>query len=366
MFQFRTNKRVQRMALIFIIAILRMAIFSLSSSSSSRTTLLNPSSSTKTGHTFQPYLFLIPVRATHESRQTRLTSNICSLAYPPKNEIAVRFLSDPSSESIITKSFEQLVNCGITDLQLIKDSTFVRGEGKPQPYSSSSSFSSSSSESIEPHLTTTEESIRHSYNTQYSRRSKLSEARNYLVYTTLRPWHKSIIFLDSDLLSFTGNDGSLLKILEETNGDIVVPNCLNADGEKTYDLNSWRETPTSLLKVKALADDVAIFEGYATNNFGRLHLDDIRDLITSGNVENMKANGLLDLLPSTKPKETYSVELDGIGGTLIFVKADVFRMGVNFPSVLINHQLETEGFAQLAKIRGFSVLGMPFLYIRHA
>ena len=166
-------------------------------------------------------------------------------------------------------------------------------------------------------------------------------------------------------MSFAGND-RIVKNLEDTNGDIVVPNCLNSEGYNTYDLNSWRETPTSLEKVKGLAGDIAVFEGYSSNTLNRLHLDDIAKLLTSGDLEKAKENGLHELLPSAKLKEAYSLELDGIGGTLIFVKADVFRMGINFPPVLINHQLETEGFAQLAKLRGFSVLGLPFVYIRHA
>ena len=51
---------------------------------------------------------------------------------------------------------------------------------------------------------------------------------------------------------------------------------------------------------------------------------------------------------------------------MILVRAEVHRVGVLFPAVLYNHQIETEGFAQIAKARGFSVLGMPLLVIKHA
>jgi mannan polymerase complexes MNN9 subunit len=64
--------------------------------------------------------------------------------------------------------------------------------------------------------------------------------------------------------------------------------------------------------------------------------------------------------------QDYVVPLDGVGGTLIYARADVFRSGALFPSYLVNHQVETEGFAQMALQRGFKVLGLPNLVITHA
>ncbi|KAJ2082017.1 Polynucleotide 5'-hydroxyl-kinase grc3 [Coemansia sp. RSA 988] len=47
------------------------------------------------------------------------------------------------------------------------------------------------------------------------------------------------------------------------------------------------------------------------------------------------------------------VPLDGVGGTFTLVKSHVHRSGVGFPTWLVEHQVETEGFAKLAKINGF-------------
>jgi len=53
------------------------------------------------------------------------------------------------------------------------------------------------------------------------------------------------------------------------------------------------------------------------------------------------------------------IELDGIGGVNIIVKADVHRSGINFPCYAFENQAETEGFAKMAKRAGYGVYGLP-------
>jgi hypothetical protein len=74
------------------------------------------------------------------------------------------------------------------------------------------------------------------------------------------------------------------------------------------------------------------------------------------------------------------IELDGIGGVNILVKADVHRSGmsphlktaetkrhlannkatgINFPCYAFENQAETEGFAKMAKRAGYQVVGLP-------
>ncbi|KAG0249111.1 hypothetical protein BG011_009575 [Mortierella polycephala] len=60
------------------------------------------------------------------------------------------------------------------------------------------------------------------------------------------------------------------------------------------------------------------------------------------------------------------VPLDGVGGTFTLVKASVHRAGVNFPSIPVDHEIETEGLAKWAKREGFGVFGAPHLVVRHA
>ncbi len=75
------------------------------------------------------------------------------------------------------------------------------------------------------------------------------------------------------------------------------------------------------------------------------------------------------------------IELDGIGGVNIIVKADVHRSGrrgvqevrpntdqftgINFPCYAFENQAETEGFAKMAKRAGYEVIGLPNYVVWH-
>jgi hypothetical protein len=78
------------------------------------------------------------------------------------------------------------------------------------------------------------------------------------------------------------------------------------------------------------------------------------------------------------------IELDGIGGVNILVKADVHRsgmvcpcwsrststnmdtsLGINFPAYPFENQAETEGFAKMAKRAGYGVYGLPNYVVWH-
>ncbi len=83
------------------------------------------------------------------------------------------------------------------------------------------------------------------------------------------------------------------------------------------------------------------------------------------------------------------MELDGIGGVNILVKADVHRSGtfstnrcfpghirmasliwylfsgINFPCYAFENQAETEGFAKMAKRAGYGVYGLPNYVVWH-
>lgn len=53
------------------------------------------------------------------------------------------------------------------------------------------------------------------------------------------------------------------------------------------------------------------------------------------------------------------------GATFTLVKAHVHREGANFPAFPFQHQVETEGFAKMAKAMGFGVYGLPSYLIYH-
>lgn len=68
---------------------------------------------------------------------------------------------------------------------------------------------------------------------------------------------------------------------------------------------------------------------------------------------------MIDLFDAQRNDPNYIVPLDGVGGCCIIVKAQVHREGAIFPSFPVDHQVETEGFAQMAKNLGFRLIGLP-------
>lgn len=84
-----------------------------------------------------------------------------------------------------------------------------------------------------------------------------------------------------------------------------------------------------------------------------------------------------------RDNKDFEIELDGIGGVNILVKADVHRSGgshrlselwgiadmafpgINFPAYAFENQAETEGFAKMAKRAGYEVYGLPNYVVWH-
>lgn len=59
------------------------------------------------------------------------------------------------------------------------------------------------------------------------------------------------------------------------------------------------------------------------------------------------------------------MELDGVGGTALLVKADVHRDGAMFPPFPFYHLIETEGFAKMAQRLNWKSYGLPNYYVRN-
>ncbi|GMF04686.1 unnamed protein product [[Candida] boidinii] len=59
------------------------------------------------------------------------------------------------------------------------------------------------------------------------------------------------------------------------------------------------------------------------------------------------------------------MELDGVGGACVLVKADVHRDGAMSPTFPFYHLIETEGFAKMTKRLGYQVVGLPNYLIYH-
>jgi len=162
---------------------------------------------------------------------------------------------------------------------------------------------------------------------QLQRRAVLARSRNQLLMRALgdADW---VLWLDVDVISYPPD---LIRALLSYSRDILHPNCVLEPGGPSFDLNAWRDK-------------------------ARLTLSDLRG-----------ANG--------------PVRLDSVGGTVLFVKADLhrdglifppFRYGIANPHIRDKHpvwgqgELETEGLGMMARDMGSQCWGLPDLEVLHA
>lgn len=188
---------------------------------------------------------------------------------------------------------------------------------------------------------------RHKFAAQGPRRKAMGKARNYLLATALKPEHSWVYWRDVDIVD------SPDKILEDFiahDRDVLVPNIWfhryenDRDIEGRFDYNSWVESPKALKLASTLDKDVVLAEGYKEYDTGRTYMARMGDW---------------------REDKDEEIELDGIGGVNILVKADVHRSGINFPCYAFENQAETEGFAKMAKRAGYGVYGLPNYVVWH-
>lgn len=178
----------------------------------------------------------------------------------------------------------------------------------------------------------------HQRTSQFERRAHIAKARNKLTKIGLQNGNfEYVLWIDSDIKELPED---LIQQLLFPNADVVVPSCLflSGDYKRNFDKNSWRETPGSLEDQKDLPKDILIVEGYSSTL--RIYLPDLR------------AEGRI-------------VPLDGVGGCSLLVKASCHRRGLIFPDYILNHAVETEGLAKMARFMGYSVVGLPFVEVFH-
>lgn len=163
---------------------------------------------------------------------------------------------------------------------------------------------------------------------QLPRRVVLARARNRLLSAALRD-EQWVLWLDVDLVDYPRD---VLRRLLATGKRIVTPHCVTRPGGPTFDWCAWREN-------------------------GAVRMDQLRE----------------------GPE---LVRLDGVGGTMLLVDADLHREGLIFPPYLYGRrspfardpspydphgvgEVETEGLALMAKDMGQECWGMPDLEIVH-
>lgn len=189
---------------------------------------------------------------------------------------------------------------------------------------------------------------RHSFEAQGPRRKNMGRARNYLLATAMKADHSWVYWRDVDIVDISP---SIIEDFIAHDRDILVPNIWfhryrdGKDVEGRFDYNSWVESDKGR-KIRASLDpNIVLAEGYEKYyDLGRRHMCREGDWREDKDVE---------------------LELDGIGGVNIIVKADVHRTGINFPAYAFENQAETEGFARMAKRAGYQVYGLPNYVVWH-
>jgi hypothetical protein len=163
---------------------------------------------------------------------------------------------------------------------------------------------------------------------QVPRRVVLAKCRNRLLFHALddEEW---VLWLDVDVIEYPAD---IIERLLGYGKDILQPHCVVQYGGETYDQNAWVDQ-------------------------GRLFMQDLR--------------GKGDL-----------VRLDSVGGTMLFIRADLHRDGLVFPPYPYGAEspgirkrnpylrgkrgeMETEGLAFMARDMGAQCWGLPNLEILH-
>ncbi|GAA5842944.1 hypothetical protein JCM9279_004036 [Rhodotorula babjevae] len=230
---------------------------------------------------------------------------------------------------------------------------------------------------------------RHDYAAQVGRRQLLAKSRTWLLGAALAPEVDWVLWLDVDLVDFEpalverllrfaeGDDGEGEGEGVGVGADVVVPNCVwktyNEMG--AYDRNNWVETVESRALKRTLASTDVLIEGYPDHPTHRLNL---ASLVPTDPTAHLSPHSPyhalsplpLSLLPTFPPADLTlpasflasssssrppthvprTLALDGVGGCAALVRAEVHREGAVFPAwPPVDHELETEGFAQMVK-----------------
>ncbi|KAG7393299.1 hypothetical protein PHYBOEH_006141 [Phytophthora boehmeriae] len=181
---------------------------------------------------------------------------------------------------------------------------------------------------------------RHDDNLQAARRRMLARYRNYALLSTLETWHQHVLWLDADINVISAD---ILPKMIRSGLDIVHPVCAWDDDENNlYDRNAW----TGHRKVRS-PQSVDFVPG------------------------ELSVKNMLDY----RREPDAIVPLDSVGGSMLYVRADVHRQGVIFPAhYVIGSEwgaegydgIETEGLCYSAHFLGFKCWGMPKEIIYHS
>ncbi len=254
--------------------------------------------------TFSKVLILVPVKNA-EPHLTQFWDNIKALSYP-REKISIAFLESDSADNtyqILQESLPEL-KIAFADAKLFKQD-YNYHLNRPR---------------WEPGL-------------QYQRRAVMAKSRNQLLSQALtdEDW---VLWLDVDVARWPAD---IIQQLLAVDKDVVTPNCVSLETRQTFDYNTFKLKPNAA----ELDWSPYLIDGIVQppKGFGRLYLSDLRQH---------------DL-----------VELDGVGATMLLVRADLHREGLVFPTFSYKQHIETEGLALMARDMGYQCWGLPNVKIFH-
>lgn len=168
---------------------------------------------------------------------------------------------------------------------------------------------------------------------QFQRRSIMAKSRNFLLSQALQD-EEWVLWIDADVARWPDD---VIERLLSVEKDIVVPHCISERTNSTYDYNTFKLKPDEgkLDRSPYIEDDIY----QPPRGYGRLYLSDLM-----GND---------------------CVEVDGVGGAMLLIRADLHREGLIFPPFSYKSHIETEGLALMAKQMGYQSWGLPNLEIHH-
>ena len=180
---------------------------------------------------------------------------------------------------------------------------------------------------------------------QRDRRERLARIRNRLLMTALQneDW---VLWLDVDICDYPTD---LVHQLLAAGREIVTANCLGSR-DSSYDLNSFREQQLSEEELRAGASIDNVNGGSGC------------DYLVDGLWQPPQGVGR-DYVDAFRTQPL--IELDAVGGTVLLVRAELHRQGLNFPAYPIEGLIETEAFSKVARKLGHRSWALPQLVVRH-
>ncbi|MDR3375877.1 MAG: glycosyltransferase [Ancalomicrobiaceae bacterium] len=170
---------------------------------------------------------------------------------------------------------------------------------------------------------------------QYRRRAGIARARNELLASGLATAADWFLWIDADLAAYPPD---VLRRLLAEGEKIVTPNCVVENGRSSFDLNTFVTVYESSRADYYRHITGGLFQPPA-DFWARRHLHDLRYL--------------------------KRVPLEGVGGTMLLVDANVHRAGLTFPDRPYHDLIETEAFGRMARDLGITPIGLPQLEIAH-